>query len=156
MWWKGSTWLSKNKDNWPQSELNQNDAELNMEQKKEKLMVMVTRQVEFWNLYSSLSTFQRTVAYCLRFSDKCKKNKKERVHGSLSQSELNNALNCLIKLAQQERLEKEIRQLSKGLQVTSKSVLRTLHPFCDKDNIIHIGERLRLSDLKFAQQHPIV
>jgi hypothetical protein len=62
--------------------------------------------------------------------------------GYFTNTELRDALHVCIKTAQQETYAKEINDLCKKGQVSSKSQLQTLHPFLDKEGYLRVGGRL--------------
>lgn len=62
----------------------------------------------------------------------------------------------LIKLAQADVFEEEIRYLGKGKAVPKHSHLRLLCPFVDPEGILRVGGRLRLSEQPYLTKHPIL
>lgn len=98
---------------------------------------------------------RRVAAYCLRFIHNCRKPKNGRLIGSLAWHELNNALHTLIKLSQKECFSREIEDLEKSSNISSKSSLLCLAPFLDH-GILRVGGRLAQSSFSYGKKHPIL
>ncbi|XP_011684966.1 PREDICTED: uncharacterized protein LOC105448210 [Wasmannia auropunctata] len=105
--------------------------------------------------FSSLTRLRRVVAYCLRFKSNSLKST-NRVGGSLTVLELEQAMTAVIKICQANEFSKELDILVKGAKVDLKSRLSTLHPFLDSSGIIRVGGRLHHAPLEYTQKHPIV
>ena len=83
------------------------------------------------------------------------RDKNARQTGSLSRNELDSGLHLILKLTQSEAFATEIKVLSKGSNVDSRSSLIRLNPFLD-EGLIKVGERLDRAEIPESQKHPIV
>lgn len=95
------------------------------------------------------------MAYCLRFISNIKK-RNNRECGSLTKSELDKSLQCLIKQSQGESFSDVIIHLKSNQSYHSKGNLSRLNPFLDSDEILRIGGRLHCSDYQYGKKHPIL
>lgn len=156
MWFYGPSWLNKNSELWPKQCVYTQDI---TEKRKSEVFVSLKISVSNVNLlekYSQLEKLQRVLGYCFRFIYNSKqKNKTNRLSGVLSGTELNLAMNKIIKLTQEETFAREIRDLSQNKRVNNKSSLFKLNPFLDQ-GLIKVGGRLTHSDLCDSQKHPII
>lgn len=85
-----------------------------------------------WNRFSCLAKLRRITAYVLRFVVNVKKKRSERVVGYLSVSELKAAQVCILKRAQSESFEEELKMLQKGKVIPKQSRLMALDPKLEK------------------------
>lgn len=126
------------------------------EEKKISLKVNTTKE-KFWMSFlakfSNFSKTQRTVAYVLRFSHNLKNI--ERKVGPLSVSELEAALNFIIKIIQKEHFAQEMQALLANRPLINKSIL-ALKPFVDKDGFLRVGGRLTYAAIPDSHKHPIL
>jgi len=110
---------------------------------------------EFITRFSLLSRLQRVAAYCLRFFHNAR-NPSLRRTGYPTSTELRDTLHACIKIAQQDIYAQEISDLSKKVQVSSKSQLQPLHPFFDKEGYFRVGGRLQHSHLPYDPKHQLI
>lgn len=94
------------------------------------------------------------MAYIQRFTFNIR-NCNSRRTGPLQVCEINEAHNILIKQAQRETFLGELTALGKGQQIPKTSKILNLNPFL-KEGILHVGGRLKNSDLEFLEKHPIL
>lgn len=99
---------------------------------------------------------ERVLAYCLRFIENCRKISEKRIVTSLKISEINQAIELLIKFAQESSFEPEIRHLRKGESIKTSSKILSLDPFLDKDGLVRVGGRLQKAPVSFQQKHQII
>nr|XP_012233626.1 PREDICTED: uncharacterized protein LOC105678692 [Linepithema humile] len=123
------------------------------------LMATSTEGASIINKFSSLAKLRRVIAYCLRFicnSRKKVKNRDDYNIGPLLVEELEYSMLALLGIAQREEYPEEIRQLSQGQELHSKSKLLSLRPFLDTRGLLRVGGRLQEAQLDYDQRHPII
>ena len=153
LWWKGPPWLLQDSSRWPTTEVI--DSTITEEIKK----VHVTRLQlpdDVTQQFSNLKKLTRVIAYCQRFINNCRTTKANRQTSTLSTQELDQALNCCIKIAQRIEFELEFKELSTNQEVAANSSLKTLHPFIDKEGLIRVGGRLQHSTLPYQTIHQMI
>jgi hypothetical protein len=74
----------------------------------------------------------------------------------LTTQDLDSALTCCIKLVQQNSYAQDIQDLTTLQEVSSKSSLKTLHPFLDQEGIVRVGGRLQQSTLPYQSIHQVI
>lgn len=74
--------------------------------------------------------------------------------GPLKVSELNCALDTLVKLVQGEVFADQISAINKGRSLFCP--LRRLDPFVDPNGLLRVGGRLRHSNLPYDVKHPLL
>ena len=108
------------------------------------------------NKFSCFRKIQSIIAYCFRFFNNYKiKDQKSRIKGGLSQTELNTALQGIIKFTQAEAFPKELRTLSRNEFVNSKIPFVRLNSFLDQ-GVNRVGGRLIHANIPDEKKHPIV
>ncbi|XP_072400935.1 uncharacterized protein [Diabrotica undecimpunctata] len=124
---------------------------------KNNLLSLITiPEIEFpFYRFSSFKRLSRCVAYCLRFIYNSQKLNDQRLVGSLSLKEIENAELCIIKLVQGQAFAQEIHVLRSGKSLPSKSNLLSLCPFLDS-GLLRVGGRLKNSSFDKDKKHPIV
>lgn len=105
--------------------------------------------------YSNLDKLLRVIALCKRFYTNCK-IKGARQTGLLTNQEITGALYLLCRRAQARRFSDEVRVLSNGQQISSRSRILSLSPFLDEQGILRVGGRLRNSSLAYSSKHQIL
>ncbi|KAJ8940576.1 hypothetical protein NQ314_010654 [Rhamnusium bicolor] len=141
IWWHGPSWLSAPKETWPNScPVLTNDSIPEMRRRVQSLLTSQPAEFPF-NRFSKFSHLIRTVAYCLRFSNNCKSHH-PKLTGALTVGELNNAETCLLQISQRESFPNEITDLTHNKQISNKSRILSLNPFCDTEGILRVGGRL--------------
>ncbi|XP_050296340.1 uncharacterized protein LOC126736152 [Anthonomus grandis grandis] len=155
MWFNGPDWLGQLEYFVKDVEIVSLD-KLPETRKKIKAHVCVENiPFELLNKISDFDKFKRIFAWCKRFVDNCRSNKlgKLRRFGELSVDELRNSERELVKIAQSESFSKELAVLKKG-QFIKKGKLSGLNAFLDKDGILRVGGRLRLSGFEYDKKFP--
>ncbi|XP_072384596.1 uncharacterized protein [Diabrotica undecimpunctata] len=154
LWWNGPEFLGSEDIVWPNqpSQLCKELPEL-----KNNLLSLITiPEIEFpFDRFSSFKRLSRCVAYCLRFIYNSQKLNVQRLVGSLSLKEIENAELCIIKLVQGQAFAQEIHVLRSGKSLPSKSNLLSLCPFLDS-GLLRVGGRLKNSAFDEDKKHPIV
>ncbi|KAJ8958370.1 hypothetical protein NQ314_006431 [Rhamnusium bicolor] len=116
--------------------------------------LLTNQPAEFpFNRFSKFTHLIRTVAYCLRFSNNCKFHH-PKLTGASTVGELNNAETCLLKISQRESFPNEITNLTHNKQISNKSRIISLNPFCDTEGILRVGGRLGNSQYSYDKIHP--
>ncbi|XP_061506883.1 uncharacterized protein LOC133392134 [Anopheles gambiae] len=100
----------------------------------------------------SFTKLKRIVAYCHRFFDRKRINRKS----YFELRELKRAEKTIIRLVQNEVYATEYECIKQGQQVVRKSPLRAITPILDKDNVMRVGGRLSNADIKDEQKHPVI
>ncbi|CAG7719600.1 unnamed protein product, partial [Allacma fusca] len=132
------------------------DPEYLVEQRKQKVNVNHARSTEsILNRYSCLTKLQRAVCWLVRLYNyhhsQCV------FKGELTVSELRNATQRLVLVAQREVFSEEIKSLSTGKPLSRKSKLTSLNPFIDPDGCIRVGGRLENApQLTNNRKHPLI
>lgn len=76
--------------------------------------------------------------------------------GCLGISEIDEAFNVLLRLAQARFFSQEIPYLRRKKCVKSSSPLLGLNPFLDSKNILRVGGRISNADFDYDKNHPII
>lgn len=76
--------------------------------------------------------------------------------GSLTVTELKNALVVILKMTQKECFSEEMKQLTKEKCVHVKSDLRSLNPFLDNVGLLRVGGRLKNLCLAYSEKYAII
>lgn len=82
--------------------------------------------------------------------------KKAITKDELTTQELEDSLNFCIRKVQEEEFKEEIETLKLNKEVRSRSSIRSLTPFLDKQNILRVGGRLRHANLTDDRKNPII
>jgi hypothetical protein len=120
---------------WPTSEVT--NLETNVETKKVHITFNQSRE-DFTEKFSNFKRLIRVIAVCKRFINNCRQPA-NRQTASLSTQELDQALTCCVKTAQQTSYAQEVTDLLNSQEVSTTSSLKTLHPFIDQDGLIRVG-----------------
>lgn len=153
-WWHGPTWLSSNNINYSHHINFDSTEEIRNER---KTLVTQTHEKPIYENYSSLRKALWIIALILRFKNNCLQRTKPKVlSANLTLNELTQARKTLIKLAQTTAFKDEIKSLSTGKSLNSRSTILSLTPFTDEEGILRVGGRLQESNLSFESKHPII
>jgi hypothetical protein len=106
--------------------------------------------------FSKLNKLIRVTAYCKRFINNCRYPKANRQTAILTTQDLDQALTCCVKIAQQISYAEEIKDLMEHKEVAATSSLKTLHPFIDQEGLLKVGRRLQQSMLPYQAIHQII
>ncbi|XP_043470231.1 uncharacterized protein LOC122503668 [Leptopilina heterotoma] len=155
-WSQGPSWLSEDKNMWPQ--LHVENCNIPEVRKSKPICSLKITQGQF-NILDKFSTFHKlqvVIALCFRFFNNSKKsNKVERDVGQLTIAELNKAKHTILKMTQAQTFPDELISLKRNGTVDSKSSLFKLNPFLDQD-LIKVGGRLEHANIPDTQKHPTV
>ena len=153
LWWKGPSWI-KNKIIEYARPMYSTDIE---KKKNIQSYVSTTEQEEKcfkFEEYDSLTELLRVIVHCKRFI-KMKRNP-EALQQVITVEEMQNALDICIRKVQQEEFSEEIRRLKENKSVKTTSILKTLTPFIDDQNILRVGGRLRNAVVDENLKHPVI
>ncbi|XP_062713268.1 uncharacterized protein LOC134290212 [Aedes albopictus] len=157
-WWNGPPWLSQPSRFWPPLTPQPSvdiPSEL-LEERAVSLPVQVHPPNEIFSIRSSFPALVRIVALLRRFYHNSKPcNRSNRRTGFLQTSELAEATDNLVRLAQHETFAKDLAAVAKHGQVDSNSDLRTLTPIL-VDGILRLRGRLRNAAISECRKHPII
>ncbi|XP_050054515.1 uncharacterized protein LOC126549425 [Aphis gossypii] len=152
LYWKGPRFLKSPVETWTQD-----FSCLGLEQLPEtKPVCLLTREdppCEWAIRFSSFNQMIRVTAQVLRFIQMCRKRSVEL--GYLRQSELDAAVQVVVKVAQRCYLSDLVGSLSKGTTIPSKSLAR-LCPFLDSANLVRVGGRMQNSNWSERRKHPML
>lgn len=149
-WWHGPPWLVE-PSKWPSQEaINLNKVP---ELKNEVVLTATNSSNDILHKYSSITKLQRVLAYCIRFANNLKGNKRIE---ALEVEELEHATRIIVKLVQDQIFKKEIEDLKHGKELHRKSKLLPLRPFIDENGLLRVGGRVKHADINLDQRHPWV
>ena len=107
--------------------------------------------------YSSWTKLTRVSATVNRFLENCHLPSTLHKKGTLKPGEIVTSEMHLIRLAQQEEFQEEIRARKSGRELPGKSKLLPLKPVLDEEGILRCDGRLRYADcLPWETRHPII
>ncbi|XP_053698861.1 uncharacterized protein LOC128745814 [Sabethes cyaneus] len=166
LWKYGPEWLSCPENKWPSTKLTDYPIQ-GKERRKVVTLVVRAKSVSkdinpIFTRFSSFERLLRTTAYILRFISnvKCKTRTQPQptqpnLPGTyLTVERIALAEQTLLRLAQADVFQQEIKDLRENKLVAKHSPIRLLSPFLDPEEIIRVGGRLRLSDQPFLSKHP--
>lgn len=159
LWWTGPSFLKINDCDWPVT--NYSVPYNQLPELKKKITILQTTSNENCYLFlkfSNLLKLRRITALCIRFYNNLKshKNNLPLQTGTISVSELNNANESLIRLAQSECFISELNLLNKNCNLDKKHKLSSLAPFVDTKGIMRVGGRLKNTYLSYEVKHPVL
>ena len=107
--------------------------------------------------YSSWQRLIRVHAWVNRFIKNCCEDEEHKLKGGLTLSELSDAEEQIIRVAQRESFSEEYLALQKGRKLSTSSKLFGLCPKLDEDGVIRLNSQLQYADfLPHDVRHPIV
>jgi len=164
LWWSGPSWLTHDKNEWPQVRIVIQQQDL-PEFKSVTISIIATQNVlDIFECYSNLMRLLRVVAYMFRFINRIKQQIKltkgspsfTNINYHILPNEINHATKVLVKLVQRSYFSKELSLLLKQQNLNKNSPILRLNLFIDKEGILRVGGRLKLSDLTYNTKHPIL
>ncbi|XP_058827429.1 uncharacterized protein LOC131687365 [Topomyia yanbarensis] len=157
-WFDGPHWLLLEEAYRPEIKeiWEENIESADLEEKSTTLVLQTTTPSEIFKLRSSLSELVRITAYIRRFRFNARAvNRNCRRHSPITTSELDEALQMLVRLAQQESFPQELADLSKQPHVRDSSRIISLKPIL-KEGILCVGGRLRHAAVSTNRKHPYI
>lgn len=158
LWWKGPDWLHQSAKVWPPQQRDYGS----IEETNNKIFTFTSTADSVWfdelvSKYSSITKFQRTLAYILRFISNLKSDSTSRINGiHLTREEL---FHALYKACRQEQLKfypGEMMQMTSKGEISKSSSLKSLSPFVDEFGLLRVGGRIENSEAPFSTKHPII
>ena len=159
LWWDGPRWLQVSQDKWPkQSTLPPNNPLQEGDEVCLHTAVVTCEPVIPIDHFSSLTRLIRITAWLMRFAHNCRASKKSiaQTAGPLSVQELDQARSYRISLSQRTHFGKEVKALEMKAPISRSSVLVSVNPFLDKDQLLRVGGRESNSKLPYENQHPLI
>lgn len=164
MWWSGPSFLkTEDESTWPtnpSSLVTLPETETSSETSSELTCLFQVNKADNinyelinFNRFSNFKRLIRAVAYMLRFIEVCRK--RPLTTNYLSENELSNALNVVIRVSQKESFP-EYSELLKGKALPNKSSLLKFNAFIDKNKLMRVGGRLENSSYTYNKKHPIL
>ncbi|KAJ8974193.1 hypothetical protein NQ317_007577 [Molorchus minor] len=133
-WWEGPAWLKEPKDDWPRTNLEFNELEINEEKIKcIGTSLACTELLDTNWYYKYFSKFQkicRMIAWIVRFMNNCRNPNQTRRGLLLSVGEIEDATCMVFKLVQIEVYQKEDKSIT------------SLKPFLDKKGLLRVQTRI--------------
>lgn len=157
LWWEGPDWLGRDCQFWPKLRTLEQNSLPEMRKAKERIFTCInTSETPVIDLerFSELNKLKRTVAYCWRFINKCRRKPNKTSHFSVDELKL--AMETLIKIVQKQVFSNDMDRLSKGKQLKSNSKILSLAPFLDDANLLRVGGRLINGPFGSDKKHPIL
>ncbi|XP_045777393.1 uncharacterized protein LOC123875556 isoform X2 [Maniola jurtina] len=153
LWWSGPEFLKQDENQWPSNPEYNNSKSL-PETKEVTLHTNVepTQSLIDFSRFSNFSRLNRAIAYALKFINKCKKQTCDEF---LTSSDLQNALNLIIKISQMESFS-EYQLLKNDKKLPKNSTLNKFNVFLDENQLMRVGGRLDNSDFSYDKKHPII
>ncbi|XP_029720518.2 uncharacterized protein LOC109429239 [Aedes albopictus] len=157
-WWRGPSWLTEARSNWPISE--PAPLEVGEEERRRTAVVVTTSAIAEFNdrlisTTKSYTTLIRRVAIWQRLI-RSLQVPEDRPKGFLKAEELRMAELTLIRKVQEEVFPDELRAIRKKEPVSRTSPLRWYHPYICQNGILRVGGRLRHSDETEDTKHPMI
>lgn len=167
LWWNGPPWLILPESNWPKRN------PLSSLEPKENLNIINTlstentveahhgtvEEIDILSRFSSYSRALRVISYVFRFYYNTL-HRFRNIHQfsaiDLTLKEIKFIKNRLIHLTQRRYYATEYNALLSSECISTKSVLLTLNPFLDSDNIMRVNGRLSDSFLPYKERYPII
>lgn len=155
LWWNGPNFLQEDQANWPQAKA----AFVREPQEEKTIKTILTATpssediIGTINHRNSIITWQRIVAYCIKFGSKNTHTNEPRL-GSLTKEHLREAMVKIVKHCQQKEFKKDFQLLKEDK--AHKTRFHNMTPIIDADGILRVGGRLDASGLPFDQRHPII
>ena len=103
-----------------------------------------------------LNRFTRVIGYCKRFIRNCINPKAKRQPTILFTQDLDQALTCCVKMAQQNSYAQKWQDLMEAQEVATSSFLKTLHRFIDKEGLHRVWGWLQQSTLPHQTMHQMI
>ncbi|CAK1588736.1 unnamed protein product [Parnassius mnemosyne] len=152
LWWSGPQFLKGDMSSWPANPIVSDK----LPETRSEISLVVTDQKKpliGFERFSNFIRLQRSMAYVLRFINICKKKPVQSKF--LSNDELHNSLNTLIRLSQIESFEEYVT-LYNNKKLPSKCTILKFNPFLDENKIMSVGGRLGNALFTYEKKHPIM
>ncbi|XP_037818591.1 uncharacterized protein LOC119608296 [Lucilia sericata] len=156
-WFQGPQFLYENEADWPNKNSEKSDDLCEEELRPKFVMLVSTNLVIDFNRFSSFLRLKRTMAWVLRFINRCRKDDKYNGSRCLSAEELRVAETSLCRLSQEECFALEINILKSGGSLKKETELFSLSPYFDENNLLRVSGRIDAASwLPLDARHPII
>ena len=165
LWWNGPTFLRRDPSTWPVEPNSTGSLPAMKEVRQSQHVHAADRQTssisyttqvsscssggEDWRLdplrFSSWTRLVRVLSWVRRFMDNCRRSAKKRFTGELTIAELHESEVELIKQAQLDVFQPEIRCIERGKELPSTSKLLHLRPTVDDEGLVRCQGRLQFA-----------
>lgn len=155
LWWTGPNFLSQPESEWPlvKPAFKRDESE----EKIIKTILSISPQIENFvgrvNHRNSIQTWQRVVAYCIKFASPMQKDELLPI-SYLSVNHLKRAMTEIVKFCQRDAFAEDNRNILNGKP--EKTMFKAMTPILDADGVLRVGGRLQSSELMFEQKHPAI
>lgn len=155
LWWTGPNFLSQPESEWPlvKPAFKRDESE----EKIIKTILSIAPQIENFvgrvNHRNSIQTWQRVVAYCIKFASPMQKDELLPI-SYLSVNHLKRAMTEIVKFCQRDAFAEDNRNILNGKP--EKTMFKAMTPILDADGVLRVGGRLQSSELMFEQKHPAI
>lgn len=158
IWWSGPAFLKQDECHWPvNSQIKEKLPEIRHISLQASSSAEVSTQTQGllidFHRFSNLSRLKRSVAFVLRFVNRCKGL--SITENYLTAIELTNALTIIIKFSQKESFA-EYNLLLNKQPLPKKSPLLKFNIFLDEHNVMRVGGRLSNADFNYDKKFPIL
>ncbi|CAD6997982.1 unnamed protein product [Ceratitis capitata] len=158
IWWNGPDWLKRHPSEWPQKRDDIMDTEL-----EQKIVRTHTARVihteDILQRFSDFSRALRVVSRIFQFYNKIHPVIKLTApdnNPEITSKAINEAKSRLILQTQKRCYHEEYIALAASKPVSTKSSIRTLNPFLDRNGIMRVGGRLAMASLAYNERYPII
>lgn len=128
LWWHGPSWLRLETSRWPIALNNTENSYLTDELITTSFVATTKPQMNIIDRFSSYNRLIRVMSYCRRFLNK-------KLKGPLTTNELEDTVQCLVKMIQKLHFPVELNDLKLYKSVRKQSPLAKLNPFLDGELI---------------------
>ncbi|XP_065361998.1 uncharacterized protein LOC135955572 [Calliphora vicina] len=141
-WFTGPKFLYEYEDEWPKTQ-EIPTCSLDTEELRPKFALLVNTPVVFeFDRFSSYLKLKRTIAWVLRFINRCQKKIDPEEENGLTTAELKSADICLCRQAQREHFSPEIEMIKNEGTLPKNSELYALSPYMDENSLLRVYGRV--------------
>ena len=158
-WLSGPAFLCRNQEDWPVQVI---PAPLTDEVAEVKPAILVSAVGETCEPLPDPAKFscwlrcRRVAAWTRRFVHNAAADVDKRRRGPLTSQELKDAEIGILKQTQKNSYPEEMRRLTLGYELPTKSSLLPLSPYCDENGLLRVGGRLGNAPVVEDARHPVI
>lgn len=161
LWWHGPEFMKQSEDQWPTKDFaTKSNKDMPEQRKAIKLFhIQTTENNDLLFRFDTLTKLLNVTAYILRWKQFKRSMRADPANVQLSVNEIENALFWWLRIVQREAFTEDWHRLQRGKEVQGASILSSYLPsaaWCDKEQLIRVGGRLRHANLARDARHPIV